>query len=359
MSTFEKISDLSKPALNPVWRKGECKDGASWLAQPGRALMSLLSPSGSRARLSILIYHRVLSQRDPLFPEEVDAKTFSEQIELLTTCFTVLPFSDAVRSLRSGTLPRRAACITFDDGYADNAEVALPILQKHNAPATFFVATGFLDGGRMWNDTVIELVRHAPGRILDLDGIGLGRFEIGTLVQRRQTICSLLSALKYLPLDARKARVAEMSDYIPVKPPDDLMMTTEQVRMLNNAGMGIGAHTVNHPILASSEDAAARAEIIDGKDAIESIIHAPVHAFAYPNGKPGQDYHPRHVAMVKELGFEAAVSTAWGSARIDSDPYQLPRFTPWDRGKFRFMLRMAQNTLRKDASAERDASQES
>lgn len=316
------------------------------LSMSFRALMGLLSPGGANARLSILSYHRVLPQPDPLFPEEVDAKTFDQQMAQLAACFNFLPLHDAVQGLRQGNLPPRVACVTFDDGYADNAEVALPILQHHGIPATFFVATGFLDGGRMWNDTVIELVRRAPGQMLDLSGMDLGQFEIGTIPQRRQAIFSLLGVLKYLPLEARQSKVEEMRAHVPVVPPDDLMMSREQVRMLHGAGMETGGHTVNHPILARLDPAAARAEIANGKEALEAIIRAPVRFFAYPNGKPGQDYLADHVRMVKNLGFEAAVSTAWGAARSGSDLYQLPRFTPWDRGRVRFMLRMAQNMTR-------------
>jgi peptidoglycan/xylan/chitin deacetylase (PgdA/CDA1 family) len=313
---------------------------------PVRTLMRLITSGGWQSRLTILIYHRVLPQRDPLFPEEVDATTFDQHMGHLASCFKVLPLHDAVRRLRNGSLPHNAACVTFDDGYADNAEVALPILQKHGITATFFVATGFLNGGRMWNDTVIELVRRAPGPLLDLSHAGLGRFQIETLPHRRQAIFSLLNALKYLPLESRQMRVDEMAALIPVIPPNDLMMTSDQIRILHNAGMEIGGHTKSHPILARMDYGAARAEIAHGKETLESVIRAPIHVFAYPNGKPGQDYLPDHVAMVKNLGFEAAVSTAWGAAKGGSDLYQLPRFTPWDRGRVRFTLRMAQNMLR-------------
>lgn len=318
----------------------------AWTLLPSRALLSLFSPGGLRSRLAILIYHRVLPQPDPLFPGESDAETFDHQMRQLAGCFKIIPLLDAVQGLRQGTLPSRAACITFDDGYADNAEIALPILRKHGIPATFFVSTSFLDGGRMWNDTVIELIRRAPGDILDLSRMGLGQFEIGTIPQRRQAVYNVLGKLKYLPLELRRSRVEAMCALIPVIPSSNLMMTSDQIRVLHNAGMEIGGHTVNHPILARMENNAARAEIADGKEMLESIIRAPVRLFAYPNGKPGSDYLPDHVRMVKDLGFDAAVSTAHGAARTGSDLYQLPRFTPWDRGQVRFTLRMAQNMLK-------------
>jgi hypothetical protein len=89
----------------------------------------------------------------------------------------------------------------------------------------------------------------------------------------------------------------------------------------------------------------------DGKHALEAIIGAPVPLFAYPNGKPGQDYLAEHAAMAREIGFEAAVSTSWGSARPASDVFQLPRFTPWDRHPLPFLLRMIQNARRNGDTA--------
>jgi len=258
----------------------------------------------------------------------------------------VMPLCEAIEGLCNGKLPPRAACVTFDDGYADNAEVALPILQKYGIRATFFVATRFLNGGRMWNDTVIELIRRAPGDILDLSQMALGRFEIGSIPQRRQVIRHLLDKLKYLPPESRQATVEAMCALIPVVLPDNLMMTSEQVKELHNAGMEIGGHTASHPILARMENNAARADIAAGKEALEGIIGSRVRFFAYPNGKPGRDYLPDHVTMVKKLGFDAAVSTAYGAAGKENDPYQLPRFTPWDRHPVRFALRMAQNMRR-------------
>lgn len=277
--------------------------------------------------LSILIYHRVLARPDPLLPSLPDVRCFDRQMALLRRCFKVLPLSIAAKRLQDGTLPARAACITFDDGYADNAELALPVLRRHGLSATFFIASGYLNGGRMWNDDVIAHVR---------------RQDCGTLAQRRQTLDRLLERFKYLPFQQRLAEVALLA------PPrgGNLMMRSDQVHALLAAGMEIGAHTHRHPILAAMPDADALADIAEGKAALETITQAPVTLFAYPNGKPGVDYLQRHVDMVAALGFQAAVSTTIGAAGAGSDMLQLPRFTPWERDLPRFLLRLAASRLR-------------
>jgi peptidoglycan/xylan/chitin deacetylase (PgdA/CDA1 family) len=197
----------------------------------------------------------------------------------------------------------------------------------------------------MWNDTVIELIRRAPDQV-DLTRAGFGVLRLASVAERQAAIGTLLGKLKYLPLEQRHEHVELLRELIPVALPNDLMMTSSQVRQLHAAGMEIGGHTVNHPILARLDAAQARREIADGKEALEALIGAPLSSFAYPNGKPGQDYLAEHARMAREVGFDAAVSTSWGAASPASDLFQLPRFTPWDQGQGRFVLRMLQNMRR-------------
>lgn len=310
-----------------------------------RSAISIISPRGLAGKLSILIFHRVLPTIDPLFPNEPDAVRFDQMMGWIKSWFNVLPLDQAAAHLKSGTLPARAAAITFDDGYADNRTVALPILKKHGLPATFFIATGFLDGGRMWNDTVIEAVRLADAPSLDLQALNLGIHENSTTVDKRRAIESIIGQLKYLPLAERIANSEQVAMTLGCVPPSNLMMTSGQVGELRAAGMQIGGHTVSHPILARLDQFNAWQEITAGKTHLEDILGESIQLFAYPNGKPGQDYLPEHSEMVRELGFTAAVSTAWGTAGTHSDIFQLPRFTPWDRRRIIFGLRMLKNNF--------------
>jgi len=295
-----------------------------------KLIASRISPAGINARLTILIYHRVLAEQDSLFRNEVTCASFDAQMSRLKLVFNVLPLTEAVERMKAGTLPARAACITFDDGYADNATNALPILQSHGLTATFFIATAYLNGGRMFNDTVIEAIRHCPSSHLDLSELALGSHDLSTNEAKACAINKILRHIKYLPLQEREeiaGRISKLS--LSGALPDNLMMTTAQLQNLHMAGMTIGGHTARHPIVAKLDADAVRCEIQEGRQFLENTLGVPVRLFAYPNGKPGVDYLPEQANIVRELGFVAGFSTQHGVATQFSDPYQLPRFTPW------------------------------
>lgn len=304
--------------------------------------MLSLTPLGTKQRLSILIYHRVFAERDWMRPGEPTAAEFAWQMQVVSRHFNVLPLGEAVQKLRTGTLPPRAACVTFDDGYADNATVALPILQRYNIPATIFVASGYLDGGRMWNDTIIEFLRQFTGSALDLSRHNLPVYATDTAVLKRQAAYDIIRRCKYLPAGQRE-KIADDIGGAAGTLPDTLMMSSQQVITLHQQGIEIGGHTRSHPILASLEPEQAREEIVGGKQELEAITGASLKVFAYPNGRPDIDYKPEHVRLVREAGFEAAVATQWGVSSPHSDLFQLSRFTPWDKTSGRFLVRMAMN----------------
>ena len=220
--------------------------------------------------------------------------------------------------------------MTFDDGYLDNLTLAVPILRRYRAPATVFIATGFLNGGRMWNDDIIEAVRLAPGPTLDWSRYGLGVYAIQSAQARVQCYSDVLSKLKYVEHAQRAIRAREIATNAGVPDTSTLTMSTAQIRELRMEGIEIGAHTHTHPILNSRDDDAAVLEIEEGKRRLEGLVGETVDLFAYPNA-PGKDFSPRHVDMVRAAGFRAAVTTARGAAAAGCTPYLVPRFTPWDR----------------------------
>jgi peptidoglycan/xylan/chitin deacetylase (PgdA/CDA1 family) len=305
-----------------------------------RGLGSLTSRGGPGAKLTVLLYHRVLAQPDPLVPHEPDAATFDAHVSSMARVFRILPLEEALVKLRKGSLPARAMCITFDDGYRDNLEVAVPILRRHGVHATFFIATGFLDGGLMMHDTLTEAIRGLPEGVCDLNWIGLGQQLIGDHASRVVLIDKFVRKVKYLPFPERAAACQKLAVDTRVNLPTDLMMTSENIRQLQSLGMGVGAHTQDHPILARLSLSDASAQITKSRDVLAKLLGTAPTLFAYPNGKPDLDYGSAHVELVKRAGFSGAVSVSMGAATRASDHFQVPRFIPWDPDARRLVLRI-------------------
>ena len=273
------------------------------------------------------------------------AAQFASVASSLAANFSVLPLEEGIERLRSNSLPRAALSITFDDGYRDNLEVAAPLLAKHGIAATIFVATGFLDGGWMWNDRIIECCKRTNRASTSLPELGFEAIDLATEPSRVRAAHAIIDKAKYLPFDRRAALVARLQDELDVRLDHGPMLDPESLRRLRDHGMTIGAHTVGHPILTEIDDARASAEIHKSREHLVDILREPVGLFAYPNGRPGRDYRVEHVNMVAAAGFESAVNTSPWTARPGMSLYELPRFTPWDRSGLRFAARLAMTRM--------------
>jgi len=263
-------------------------------------------------------------------------------METLARYFTPLSLDKSLLLMAQGELPERAVCVTFDDGYSDNLKAALPILQYWKIPATVFVSSGYIDGRSMWNDRVIESVRQwveKGNTQLDLSVLGLGAHNCTNTDDCLGTIERLLEKIKYCSSGERNALVEGIERRINVSI-GSLMMSRKELQELYCAGVTIGAHTHTHPILSGLLEGESQWEIETSKAVLESWLQAPVNYFAYPNGRIDRDYGFLHQEQVKALGFKAAFSTNPGVASEVSNIWQLPRFTPWDKGNIKFMLRL-------------------
>jgi peptidoglycan/xylan/chitin deacetylase (PgdA/CDA1 family) len=313
-----------------------------------RLATAMMSPAGERGRLSAFIFHRSPEKPDPLLPSEPDARMLDRLLGWIGAQFQVLDPLDACERLRAGTLPARAAIITFDDGYRDNYTVALPMLQRHRMPAAFFIATAYLEGGMMFNDRVIEAIRVCRRSDIELPGDEFTRFPLRDDAERRVAIDRILRAIKHLDPEQRLSAVEELEQRAEMTRDAGapMMMNLKQLAALHRAGMTIGGHTRSHPILLKLQPEDARAEIEQGLADLASIIGERPRVFAYPNGRRNMDYDASHVAMLEQAGVESAFTTHAGAADSRTAPLEIPRFTPWDRTRVRFGARAWLNLRR-------------
>jgi peptidoglycan/xylan/chitin deacetylase (PgdA/CDA1 family) len=278
-----------------------------------------------------------------MYPDEPDTATFRRIIEWIDDLCCVLPLEVAVDALRADRLPARAAAITFDDGYLNNLTVAKPLLEEVGLPATIFVAVDPVREGIMWNDLLIEAARTASADA-DLGDFGLPPFRCRE--DRVVQMQAMISALKPRCPAQRWEWSCEIYRRLVGTPRPRLMMTEEDLARIGGSGIDVGAHTITHPILTSISDEVAREEIAGSRRWIAERIGRSPRLFAYPNGIPDVDYVERHVAMVREAGFDAAVSTRWAAAGRRSSLFELPRFTPWERDAGGFASRLVKVCVR-------------
>ncbi|HEV8376568.1 MAG TPA: polysaccharide deacetylase family protein [Candidatus Polarisedimenticolia bacterium] len=282
---------------------------------------------GREPRAVILAYHRILPRerlRDPSLLEDLvtPVESFAAQVKVLAGRHSVLPLEELVRSLREDRkLPERCVCITLDDGYADNYLHAFPLLRKHRLPATIFLSTGFIGGGRglFWWDEICRW-RAAGAAWVELEG--LGRCDVRTLAQRDR----LLADLKRLPMDAILDRVRAASARLGLGSgpnAEEGFLTWDQVREMQKDGISFGAHTVSHCLLPRETSERRGLEIRQSRADLQRETGRPCTLFCYPNGVCDEETRREVIAA----GYEGAMATIPRDVLPDSDLHRLPRKT--------------------------------
>ena len=296
-------------------------------------LLALARLARQRVRGLVLRYH-VLTDGTAEIPYAtpeiclpVDA--FRLQMAFVRRAYRVVSVDDVIDALANGRpLPPRALAITFDDGYADNHRLGLPVLRRLGLPATIYVATGGLDGGTpMWTSAVRALVLAAPGPVLDVPG--MGTVTIGPPGRRHDGVRALTRALVPLAAGDRQARLDAAARSAGVDVGGLLagaMLTRAAVRELAASGWTIGAHTVSHINVALADPAEAEAEIAASRDALVAAAGTRVVHFAYPNtGGQHRYFSAEVIAILRRLGFRSAVISRSGALRPGLDPFTIPR----------------------------------
>jgi peptidoglycan/xylan/chitin deacetylase (PgdA/CDA1 family) len=210
---------------------------------------------------------------------------------------------------------RPFAAITFDDGYRDNVDYALPVLRRHSAPWTLFATTDFADGrGRLWWLELEEAVRRLDRVEIAVPGLTLSA-ATGTDAEKSAVHETIYWNLRGGPEERLLAVIADLAEWAGVEPFGlcrDLCLNWDELRDLSGeAGVTIGAHTLSHPMLAKHADETAREEIVASGRRIARELGRPVDHFAYPVGDPtsaGQ----REFDFAREAGYATAVTTRPG-----------------------------------------------
>lgn len=272
--------------------------------------------------LPIFTYHRVHPnpEANPFDDGVVDATPdeLDRQLAELKRWFTPVGVDALVAWVEGAPLPPNPIAITFDDGYLDNFEHALPILRRHGVPATFFIATHYVGERRLfWWDKIAWLIKQSPRATLELTypapfrgDLGEGRARTLRAVFRLVKDTFGLDLPRFLAELERAAGVTLDAD-TERRLADAELMTWDHVRALKAAGMDVESHTRTHRVLHTLSTAQLADELAGSRADLERVLGTPVRAVSYPVGKPIHTRPPIRAA-VRDAGYRIGFSNGSG-----------------------------------------------
>ena len=294
-----------------------------------------------RREIAILMIHGVTVDQDgftwkPLRPQ-LSCSKLEEYLKILSKRYRFISLIDAVEMLQ-GKKPLQpySMVLTFDDGYRNNLTHALPILRRFNAPATFFLPTGFINKPRpFWFDRLDYVIQHTHENDNE---VNIGSFRMRLDNSSREKLSKSYEKFR------RVAKEQHMSDIEFVRQMEQLaarlekktgralsdihevdnnsaVMTWEQIKESSDDDVSIGSHTVDHIRLDLVDTETARDQLVRSKRDIETHIVKPCLCLAYPNG----DYSEQMIKIAKECGYHCCVTTDEGINRQGDDVFKLRR----------------------------------
>lgn len=330
--SFKRYMKQTFPQLMPIYHR--------WRHPIRRAKNFLSIPDGV-----VLMYHRVNPDEFDPYGTIVSPENFEAQIAFLKETYRVVFFSE---SWECGEKP--FVCITFDDGYVDNYRYALPILEKYECPATFFVATeGVGKEKELWDNDLIRILINRSA----------GKDEISLLVEDRRYIFPLKQEdmmeraiydihdlLIGLPIDVRSSVIFSMEQQLLPG-----LTCRENYRILNEKEIlsidsslygEVGSHGVTHSRLTALTHQEQEKELVESKKKLEKIVGHPITLFTYPFGKKG-DFSAHTVQALRDVGYIRAATTLTGQIHIGNvDYFRVPRWNVgnWEQETFRSWLKI-------------------
>jgi len=295
--------------------------------RPVRRALRRLRDRARRAAV-VLLYHRVATVDVDPWSLCVAPNHFEEQMAVLAARGDVGTLGDLGAAVAAGRRPPRRVVVTFDDGYADVAETALPMIERAGVPATLFVTTGGLGGAReFWWDALARCVLE-PESLPEQIALTIGgrSHEMRTAETPRPVLHDRLHGLLgHAAAWERDAALRALATAIGIEPsvrPTHRRLSPTDVRTLSRHPlMTLGAHSVSHPYLSALPPDEQEREIDEGRRFLQALTGVSVLDFSYPHG----DHDAATVGLVRRAGFRSACGTECETVWSGSDPYAIPR----------------------------------
>jgi peptidoglycan/xylan/chitin deacetylase (PgdA/CDA1 family) len=310
--------------------------------------------------LTVMTYHRIgTAKPDDLFPDDVydgHAEQFDAELEYLSDRFRFVSSSDVIDFLDGGSLPPNPVMLSFDDGYLDNYETALPLLKRHNATATFFIATDYVDKRKLfWWDHLRVLMHRARNARFDITYPYALRLESASALDPLTRIVKTsvgLDLSRFLDHVGEQADAsltsAEARDIV-----DGVLMRWDHILALRDAGMDVQSHTCSHRVLQTLRADDLEHELTSSRALLERRLEREIRAIAYPVGYPVVD-RPAILRAISDAGYRAGFTYQTGPIRAwaPGHRFNLNRLShqrSWPSSVFRTMMAFPELALKRQS----------
>lgn len=294
----------------------------------GLAMAVRIAPAGA----VVLMYHSITEDPESAANSigvSQPRSSFDAHVRTIAQRFAPVTMERVAQFAKEGRrLPPRSVAVTFDDGYADNYDVALPVLSRYGVPATFYIMVNAVETGIPPWYCRLNFAFRTTRRPEWTDPDQRQSYKIERTHEKEAALKTAFA------LGARKTgsqqeefvrRIEKSLEVEPLGCEAGLMLNWEKVRALNTAGHSIGGHTLSHPNLAHVTEEEARTEILGCKKRLEAEIGEPVDHFSYPHPALNPQWSPQTLQITREVGFKSAVLTTCGPVRQGDEPLALKR----------------------------------
>lgn len=278
------------------------------------------------ARLTVLCWHNVEGTWCFPSPPGEGLRGLERQLRLLRRVARVVPLDRALADLAEGRpIGPRNVALTFDDGYADQLELAVPLLERLGLPATFFLVPDLLSGSvRAWWEVAGWAFTNTRRERLSWEGEDL---DLRTPITRRDAYRRAGERLKRRDRAARESAVDALVELLdPAGEPGDgaLFCDWDAARGFARRGFAIGSHSQSHAILAEEEPAEQERDLAESRRRLHEGFGLPIDLLAYPNGTPA-DYDDATVRAAAAAGYRHALTMRSGVHAAGVPPYEVRR----------------------------------
>ncbi len=298
------------------------------------------------------MYHRIAEPPSDVWEISVSPENFEQHLQVLKSTAKVISLGELAGRIQNNTLDKKHVAISFDDGYIDNLEVAKPLLEKYEVPATIFITSGNIDTQQeFWWDELEQLIlfsEYLPPLVSMVIGETLVEASLEEETQltpglRQQLtrwkgcteppptkravlfykIWQQLRPLTHVAQQQYLEQVREIVDSPTLTRPGYRTMSAKELKHLAASNLvTIGAHTVHHPALAYHPAGYQENEILQNRNLLREITGAEINLLSYPFG----NFNNETTKIVSAAGFSAAFSTEEIPAQANAPIYSIGRF---------------------------------